>query len=254
MLKRKSPFAIIEKNFDVVVGERMNRKISVLDISIDNFTAKEAMKQFVDSIQTDPISVIEMVTVNSLMDMDEVPGLKEEVCGFDLVLAGDTTILEAADITDKQWLRETRDRLFLRMLLRYMHKHHKRVYLLVESEEEGQEFLDYLECNYRGTQIGGIAKVSAESRADDMIVNAINGADIDCVVSAMSAPLQQDFITKNRSVLNANIWLGLGKEILPLSKTGPVQNRFTQFIMKRLFQREMEKRKKSDPQSSQAVK
>lgn len=236
------------------MGEHMNRKISILDISIDNFTAKEAMKQFVDSIQSDPISVIEMVTVDSLMNMDEVSGLKEDVCDFDLVLAGDTMILESADITDKQWLRETRERLFLKMLLCYINKHHKRVYLLVESEEEGQEFLDYLECNYRGTQIGGMAKVSAENRADDMIVNAINGADIDCVVSAMSSPLQEDFITKNRSVLNANIWLGLGKEILPISKTGLVQNRFTQFIMKRLFQREMEKRKRSAPQPSQAIK
>ncbi len=236
------------------MGEHMNRKISVLDISIDNFTAKEAMKLFVSSIQSDPISVIEMVTVDSLMDMDEVTGLKEDVCNFDLVLAGDTTILESADITDKQWLRETREQLFLKMLLRYINRNHKRVYLLVESEEEGQEFLDYLECNYRGVQIGGIAKVSAGNRADDMIVNAINGADIDCVVSTMSSPLQEEFITRNRSVLNANVWVGLGKRILPIGKTGFFQNRFAQYIMKRLFQREMEKRKKTDSQSSQAIK
>ena len=96
-----------------------------------------------------------------------------------------------------------------------------------------------------------MAKVSAKDRADDMIVNAINGADIDCVISSMSSPLQEDFVTKNRSILNANVWLGLGKGILPLNKAGTVQNRFTQFVIKKVFQKEMEKRKKVEPQSLQ---
>ena len=118
----------------------MGGRIRVLDINIDNFTAKEAMKQFIDSMQSEPISVIEMVTADSLMQMDSIPELKDEVCYFDLVLAGDTTILESTDITEKRSLREIQERTFLKMLLRYINKHHKRVYLLVESEEEGQEF------------------------------------------------------------------------------------------------------------------
>lgn len=229
----------------------MGGRINVLDIDIDNFTAKEAMKEFVDSMQSEPISVIEMVTADSIMQMDETPDLKGEVGYFDLVLAGDTTILESADIAEKKCLREIQERTFLKMLLRYINKNHKRVYLLVESEEEGQEFLRFLEYHYRGAQIGGMAKVSAKDRADDMIVNAINGADVDCVISAMSSPLQEDFVTKNRSVLNANVWLGIGKGILPLNKTGAMQSRFAQFVVKKVFQKEMEKRKKVEPQSLQ---
>lgn len=229
----------------------MSGRINILDIDIDNFTAKEAMKRFVDSIQSEPISIIEMVTADSLMQMDEVPGLKGGVGYFDLVLAGDTTILESADVTEKKYLREIQERTFLKMLLRYINRNHKRVYLLVESEEEGQEFLRFLEYHCRGAQIGGMAKVSAMDRADDMIVNAINGADIDCVISAMSSPLQEDFVARNRSALNANVWLGLGKEILPLNKTGTVQNRFTQYVIKKVFKKEMEKRKKVEPQSMQ---
>ncbi len=227
-------------------GECMSGRINVLDIAIDNFTAKEAMKQFVSSIQSEPISVIEMVTADSLMQMDDVPELKEGVGYFDLVLAGDTTVLESADITEKKCLREIQEHTFLKMLFRYINRHHKRIYLLVESEEEGQELLRYLEYHCRGAQIGGMAKVSAMDRADDMIVNAINGADIDCVISVMSSPLQEDFVAKNRNVLNANVWLGLGKEIFPPDKPGAVQNRFTQYVIKKIFRKEMEKRKKSD--------
>ncbi len=232
-------------------GGYMGSRINVLDIDIDNFTAKEAMKQFVDSMQSEPLSVIEMVTADSLMQMDDTPELKGGVCYFDLVLAGDTTILESADITEKRCLREIQERTFLKMLFRYINRHHKRVYLLVESEEEGQEFLDFLEHNYRGAQIGGMAKVSAKDRADDMIVNAINGADIDCVISAMSSPLQEDFVTKNRSILNAYVWLGLGKKSIPLKQAGTVQSRFTQYVIKKVFRKEMERRKKVEPQSMQ---
>lgn len=252
-VENKSPFCYNRKTDRVEYssGERMGGRINVLDIDIDNYTAKEAMKQFVDSMQSEPISIIELVTADSLMQMGDTPELKERVAYFDLVLAGDTTILESADVTESKCLREVQERTFLKMLLRYMNKHHKRVYLLVESEDEGQEFLHYLECHYRGTQVGGMAKVSAQDRADDMIVNAINGADIDCVISAMSSPLQEDFVTKNRSVLNANVWLGLGKEIIPFGRTGTVQNRLTQYVIKKVFRKELEKRKRIEPQSLQ---
>lgn len=223
----------------------MSSKINVLDINIDNYTAKEAMQETMQFMQTDPVNIIEMVTVDSLMQMDEAPHLKEEMNQFDLILAGDRTILEVADITDRKCLQETEGLVFLKMFLRYLHKNHKRIYLLVESEEEGQEFYNYLERYYSGAQIIGLAKVSAENRADDMLVNAINGGEIDCVLSILSAPLQEEFVMKNRNLLNARIWLGAGKGVIPISKYSFRNNKFTQFLIKRIFKKEMEKRKRN---------
>ncbi len=45
-----------------------------------------------------------------------------------------------------------------------------------------------------------------------MLVNAINGSEVDCVLSALSVPLQEDFIAKNRNLLDARVWIGVGKE------------------------------------------
>ena len=45
----------------------MNGKIQVLNIDIDDCTAKEAMKQTVAYMGTEAINVIEMVTVDTLM-------------------------------------------------------------------------------------------------------------------------------------------------------------------------------------------
>lgn len=221
----------------------MSNKISVLDIDIDNCSAKEAMKKTVEYMGTEPVNIIEMATVDGLMQMDNMLQLKEEVRDFDLILAGDKTILEAADITDRKCLQETEGRVFLKMFMRYLHKNHKRIYLLVESEEEGQKFYEYLQRHYGGLQIIGMAKISAQNRADDMLVNAINGGEVDCILASLAAPLQEEFIVKNKSLLDVRLWVGLGKENVPIRKTGIGQGRLTQFVVKRIFKKEMEKRK-----------
>lgn len=222
----------------------MNEKLNVLGIYIDHCTAKEAMKEAVGYMESEPVNIIDMVTVDAVMEMDEKSGLKEEICAFDLLLAGDKTILEAADITERRCLQETEDHLFVKMFLRYLHKNRKRVYLLVESEEEGRILFDYLERCYSGVQVGGMAKVSAQNRLDDMLVNAINGAEVDCVLSVLASPLQEELAVKNREVLNTRILLGLGKELLPMHTQRMGFGKITRFMMNHLFKKEMEKRKK----------
>lgn len=221
----------------------MSEKINVLDIELDELTAKEAMKASMNYMESEPISIIEMVTVDDLMQIKEVQDLKEDVRQFDLVLAGDKTILKAADITERRFLQETENKTFLKMFIRYLHKNHKRVYLLVESGEEGEEFYRYLEHFYSGIQIIGLAKVSAADRADEMLVNDINGGEVDCVLAALSAPLQEEFIAKNKGVLNARIWLGLGRNILPLRYKAAGFERISQFVVRHIFKKEIEKRK-----------
>lgn len=222
----------------------MSDKLNVLGIYIDNCTAKEAMKEAVGYMESDPVSVIDMVTVDAVMEMGTETGLKEEISEFDLVLAGDKTILEAADITERKYLQETENRLFVKMFLRYLHKNHTRVYLLVESEEEGRNLFDYLEKYYGGIQIGGMAKVSAMNRADDMLVNAINGAEVECVLSLLSSPLQEDLAVKNKGVLNTRVLLGLGKKLLPACRQEAGLEKITRFVVNRIFKKEMEKRKR----------
>ncbi len=222
----------------------MSEKINVLDIEIDNLTAKEVMRKAIEYLDSEPVSIIEMVTADGLMKMNDIPNLKAEVCDFDLVLAGDKAMLEAAGVTEKRYLQETGDRVCLKMLLKYLHKNHRRVYLLAESEAEGEEFYTWIVNHYSGLQIAGIAVASAEEHADDMVVNAVNGGEVDCVFSVLSVPFQEEFIGKNRNALNARIWLGIGKNAVPSVAGRSGQGKFAQFILRRFFKREVEKQKK----------
>lgn len=91
----------------------------------------------------------------------------------------------------------------------------------------------------------GLAKVSAQDKADDMLVNDINGGEVDCILAALKSPLQEEFIVRNKNLLDARLWLGLGKEYIPDGKTGINGGKILQVIEKFFFKKEIEKRKRN---------
>ena len=219
----------------------MNEKINVLDVNIDSCTAKEAMKETIAFLESEPVSVIDVVSVDGLMQMNDLSELKARMNEFDLVLPGEKLILEAAE--EARLPKEIDIKLYLKMFMRYLHKNHKRMYLLVESEEDGQEAFRYMQRTYSGIQLVGLAKVSAEGRADDMLVNAINGSEVDCILSALSVPLQEDFIARNRNLLDARVWVGVGNRMFSDQRQGLGHGKLAKFLLNHIFKREMEKNK-----------
>ena len=77
----------------------------------------------------------------------------------------------------------------------------------------------------------------------DMLVNAINGAETDCVLSMLCSPLQEDFAAKNRALLNTRILFGMGKAAPPWKETSFGKEKVTRFFTRRIFRKEMEKQK-----------
>ena len=64
----------------------MDSKINVLGIYIDNYTGKEAMKEAVGYMESDPVNIVELLTVDAVMDVDLQQETKEQLRSFDLVL------------------------------------------------------------------------------------------------------------------------------------------------------------------------
>lgn len=92
-----------------------DRKISIFDVEISCIKAKEAMMQAIEFMKGDSVNTIELVSMESLMKEHENPEWKKKVSMQDLVLPGSVEILEAAKTDDARLLRETDDKLFLRM-------------------------------------------------------------------------------------------------------------------------------------------
>ena len=114
----------------------MTEKISIFDVEISCIKAKEAMMQAIGFMKGDSVNTIELVSMESLMKEHENPEWKKKVSMQDLVLPGSVEILEAAKTDDARLLRETDNKLFLRMFLKYLQKNHHKIYLLAASQEE----------------------------------------------------------------------------------------------------------------------
>ena len=172
----------------------MNEKMNVLDVQLDNCTAKDAMKIIAEYMQTEELNTVDIVTVDTLMRATQLDGMKEELEKLDLLLPGDMAILEAAKITDRKRIQEMEDQTMLKMVFHYFHKNRCKIFILAGSEEEGDRLQGYLHEAYSGIQVVGMKAVPADESEDDRITNLVNGGEVDCVIASMDFPWQEQFV------------------------------------------------------------
>ena len=222
----------------------MDGKMNVLNVQLDDYTAKDAMKAVTEYMHTEPVNTVEILTVDILMKAAQTEGLKEDIEQLDLVIAGDESILEAAEVTEKKKLQEAHNQVFMKLVFHYFHKNRSRVFLLTDLPEETQKLEQFLQSEYTGIQIAGTACVPEDESAYDLITNQINGAEVDCVLSSMVSPKQEEFIRRCKNLLNTRLWLGIGTESGIMTQKETWRVRFREFLIRKILKREVEKDKK----------
>lgn len=246
MLKNKKKFGIIKKLGRNQSGEIMNEKIRILDLEIDNCTAKYAMKKVVECMKTEPLNIIEMLTLNSIKKFQDETELKQQMKEFDLIFAGDKGLLEAAGIQDDRRLNEIESFLFIKMCMKFFHRNGTRVFILAEQESFLNEIKQHMEEEYPNIQIVETATMEEHGISDDMILNRINGAEADCILSALSSPRQEEFILRNRLLLNSRIWLGLGTELRELREGKTRFRKWKDLLTRYVLKKEIEDEKRGN--------
>lgn len=233
--------SVIIKRLELT-GEVMNEKIQVIDFEIDNYTAKDAVKLVVSYMDTEPVNVVEMVTMNTIGKFQEDETAGELFRSFDIALASDKGILEAAGVKDERRLKEVDELLFIKMVMRLLHKNSARVFLLAENDADLQKLEVYMQEDYSNIQVIGKATMEEQGDSDDNILNIVNGAEAQCVLSALPSPLEEHFIYRNKSLLNARVWLGFGNLLDELKKEKTGFQKVKEFIMRQLLKKEMAKK------------
>lgn len=220
----------------------MNEKIQVLGLGIDNLTAKDAVKRAVSYMETEPVSVVEMVTMNTLGKFQQDETAKELFESFDIALASDKGMLEAAGVTDERRLKEVDELLFIKMVMRFLHKNSARVFLLAEDEADLQKLEMYMQEDYSNIQVMDKATMEDNGASDDMLLNLVNGAEAECILSALPSPIEEQFIFRNKSLVNARVWLGFGNLLDELKKEKTGFQKVKEFILRQLLKKEMAKK------------
>lgn len=220
----------------------MNEKIQVLGIEIDNYSAKDAVKLMMTYMGTEPVNVIEMVTMNTLgkFQQDEEAGTLFH--SFDLALAGDKGILQAAGVIEERRLKEVEELLFIKMAMRYLHKNNARVLLLAENAADLEKLEGYMKEDYANIQVVETATLEEQAASDDKLLNLVNGAEAECILSTLSSPTEEQFVYRNKSLINARVWLGFGNLLGEMRKQKTIFQKVKEFVLRQILKREMAKK------------
>lgn len=103
--------------------------------------------------------------------------------------------------------------LFIRMFGRYLHKNHTRVFLLAETDKLLAQMIEVLPERYTGIKIVSAVTMEEDGISDDMILNQINGEEIECIIAALSDESEDDFYEQYHSLLDTKIWVELGTNL-----------------------------------------
>ena len=141
----------------------------------------------------------------------ESPQIKECVEQADLVVVEDPEILSVAGINSSQRIREAEDHLFFTELLKRLQRGQQQVYLVASKNAALEKIQEILRERYEKLHIVG--QYSIEDYPDDLdrMINEINSAAPDVIISVMPTPQQEEFLVANRSKLLAKLWYGLGE-------------------------------------------
>ena len=222
----------------------MEEKIEVLGIQLDCLTAKETMLSAMQFMENDSVDTIEIMTMDNLMNNQEDEAWKTQTDEIKLVLPGEVEILEAADVRDRAKLKETENRVFLKMFMKYLQKNQNKVYLLAETEDDISATENAIRRYNRGIRISGHACLSPDEGREEEVVNDINGTETDCILSVLSVPYQESFISRNRMLLNAKVWLGCGPMLIKSYDDRKLLHQVRHFFRKTMFRREVEKQQR----------
>mgnify|MGYP000025719275 CR=1 FL=1 len=188
----------------------MYKKINILDICVDNYSVRESLLRLDTFMSNTVLNIIETVTMEKLVSAGEYPVIKECLEQADLCIIGEREILSETGNDTAQRVREVCGQDFLRELLKRVVRSKKRVFLLAmtkaETEDMQETFREFV------PRFAAAASCAIEECSSDMeaIVNEINGATPDVVISGLPTPLEEEFIQMHKDKIGAGVWYGAG--------------------------------------------
>lgn len=219
----------------------MLKKIDILGIEVDNYTVREAMMQVENYLDNTIMNTIETID----MKMLELAGQDETVRAcieqLDLAVIGEKEILIAADVHSSQRLSETINHDFFREFIKRIIRNHKRVFLLAETIAQEEQLEHFLVGKYEQIEVAGHCAIEEKSNDFESVVNEINSASADVIFSILPSPLQEQFLTENKSKLDAKIWYGLSSDYAPRFRISRISQIAGRLIHKKKLQSKLHK-------------
>ncbi len=188
----------------------MIKKIDIAGIQLENYTVRESIMQLEKSLSEDGFCTIEEVTMDMLMMAEGNGKVREALDMLNHTVIAENGILDAVGQNSMQRQHEIENRVFFYEMMKRLARNHKTVFILGRTEEETNGFYEFLSEEFRRLEFSGVEAMESCVGETDAIVNEINAATPDAIVSILPSPFQEEFLIENKDKLFAGLWYGVG--------------------------------------------
>lgn len=181
-----------------------------MGILLDDYTVREALHQIESFSDDNVLRSIESISMQMLMEAEQDEELRNAISSLDLAIVGQKEILEVAGVGIMQRIKETEENDFFYEFLKRLERNHKRLFLLGETEEKNNRIKEKLIEQY--PQLSIVGEYALENCIGDQaaVINEMNAATPDLVLSVLPSPAQEHFFWEHKDKINARIWYGVG--------------------------------------------
>ena len=201
----------------------MIKQIQIVGMTFPNYSLRDELQLAQEALRSERLCMFLTMSMQSLMKVSS-SGSEEEksfVEQADLIVVEDPEILSVAGITSNQRIREASDHLFFAELMKRLQRGQQQIYLVASKNAALEKIKEILGERYEKLHIVGQYSIEEYPEDLDRMINEINSAAPDVILSVMPTPGQEEFLMKNRSKLLAKLWYGLGENYsLLLEKKG----------------------------------
>lgn len=188
----------------------MIQKLTVQGLEVTYGTVYEDIRRADSFMNENVLHTIGTITSAQLA----LAGKDETVCAYirqlDIAVIGEPEILRAGGVDSSQRLREIRNHDFFREFMARLMRFTKTVYLLSADREVLTHFKAFLSEEYEQLAVVGEAALEESIDDPDAIVNNINAAGPEVVLSVLPSPEAEYFLAEHGRKLGARLWYGIG--------------------------------------------
>lgn len=213
----------------------MVKKIRLLGMEMDNFTLREEMAQSELFYHRQELNIIRTISIEMLSMAADSQTVRDGLEQADLLVVGDREILTEAGIYSPQRLREASEHGFMREFLNQMIAAHSSFFLVAEDRARLDAFVEFLETRYENRVVVGSYVLDDCSNGYDMMVNEINAAAPDIVLSVLASPREDQLLLQEKARISARVWYSLGAGYRDTEKKPSFAVWFRQLVHKGRF-------------------
>ena len=188
----------------------MIKEITVAGVKLNNYTALENLTHLGKRVEEKAFTVVEDVYMGTLLLAQEDETVKMVLEQADITVISEVNILDAVGETTFFHKHEIEKSEFFFQFMRILERRSAAICLLGADQKELDQVLEYLSSEFPRLHIISTKVLDVEETEVEKLINEINLTAPDTIISVLPSPLQEHFLAKNRSMLFAKIWYGMG--------------------------------------------